>query len=513
MMKNLIDLCIGAVIYFLLGFGLMYNGSAGGFIGGLDPFVRGDYSFHGVDTFVFFIFQSMFCATAATIVSGAMAGRCKFIVYVVYSAVVSAVIYPVSGHWIWNPDGWLARLGFIDFAGSTAVHMVGGVCALVGAALLGPRIGKYSAKGKARAIPGHSLTIATLGVFLLWFGWFGFNGASTLNVTGDGLGLVGRIFTTTNLSAACGAIMAMAITWIRYGKPDISVTINGALAGLVAITSGSASVTPAAALFIGSVAGFVVVFGIEWIDNKLKVDDPVGAISVHGVCGALGTLMTGLFAVEGGLFYTGSFRLLGVQALGVLTVGGWAAICAFLLFFILKRTIGLRVSPSAENAGLDYAEHGYAGNMGGGSYPLSLSSEPEREIDLSGDSPSGLRPQDYVSDGKMRKVVIIFNAGKFESLKNALEKIDITGITVSYVSGCGTQHGSTEYYRGSELELHLLPKIKVEIVISTVPLALLIDTAKAVLHTGNIGDGKIFVYDVSNVIKIRTGEEGLAALE
>jgi Amt family ammonium transporter len=506
-MKNVINLAIGSVVFFAVGFGFMYNGDRGGLSGLPDIFARGDYTFSGTSSYAFIIFQTMFCATAATIVSGALAERTKFIAYIIYAVVISAVIYPISGHWIWNPEGWLAKMGFVDFAGSTAVHLVGGLCALVGAAFVGPRIGKY-AKGKPRAIPGHSLVFSALGVFLLWLGWFGFNGGSTLSVTGSAYESVGKIFLNTNLAAAIGGIVAMTVTWLRYGKPDISMTFNGILAGLVAITAGCHTVEPASALIIGGLASAVMVASIEFIERKLKIDDPVGAISVHGVCGLFGTLMVGIFSVDGGTLYSGRFDLLGVQALGVLAVGAWVLVCAAVLFVLIKATVGLRVSEDAELSGLDLREHGYAG-----SYSLAMPGmEPGRVFDMESDSADELNANDYKPDGKMRNVVVIINPNKFESLKNALEKIDINGMTVSNVSGCGIQRGRTEYYRGVEHDIQLLPKVKVEIVISTVPLALLIDTVKKTCRTGNIGDGKIFVYEVANVIKIRTGETDKLAL-
>ena len=349
-MKNLMDFCIGTPIYWLIGFGLMFGGS-GALIGGIDFLTQGAYTAilpAGVPKWAYFVFQTVFCATSATIVSGAMAERTKFISYCIYSAVISAFIYPISGHWIWG-GGWLAQLGFHDFAGSTAVHMVGGVAAFIGALILGPRIGKYDKNGKPRAILGHSLTLGALGVFILWFCWFGFNGASTVNAEGDQLAAMGNIFTTTNLAAAVSTVTVMIITWIRYKKPDVSMTLNGSLAGLVAITAGCDAVDTNGAFFIGLIAGFVVVFGIEFIDKVLKVDDPVGAVGVHGLCGATGTLMVGLFSCgnngnELGLFYGGGFHLLGVQALGMISVIAWVAVTMTIVFQVLKHTIGLRCS-------------------------------------------------------------------------------------------------------------------------------------------------------------------------
>ena len=363
-MKNVMDMCLGSIVFWVLGFGLMFGTDIGGFIGTPDFFVKGDYGASYPST-AYFIFQTMFCATAATIVSGAMAERTNFLVYCIYSVLISAIIYPISGHWIWG-GGWLAQMGFHDFAGSTAVHMVGGVASLVGAKMIGARIGKYNADGTVNAIPGHSIPLGALGVFLLWFGWFGFNGASTVCATGDdALVSMGAIFITTNMAAAAAATATMIYTWIRYGKPDVSMTLNGVLAGLVAITAGCDMVSPAGALIIGLIAGVLVVAAVEFFDQKLKIDDPVGAISVHGVCGAFGTLATGLFALDGGLFYGGGVHHLLIQLLGVVCIAGWAIVCDLILFTILKKTVGVRVSEREELEGLDATEHGletgYAG--------------------------------------------------------------------------------------------------------------------------------------------------------
>lgn len=515
-MKNLMDYVLGSLAFWVIGFGILMGKSHGGVFGTLDLFVKNDYSTQ-LPTFVVLIFYTVFCATSATIVSGAMAGRTKFIAYVIYSLVISAFVFPVSAHWIWNPEGWLKALGFHDFAGSTAVHFVGGLTALIGAKLLGARIGKYGKDGKSHAIPGHSITLGALGVFILWFGWFGFNGGSTMSVTGDETLLkIGGIFVATNLSAAAAAATAMTITWVRYGKPDITMTLNGVLAGLVAVTAGCDQVSPVGAAVIGITAGFVVVYGIEIIDNVFKIDDPVGAVSVHGLCGALGTLMTGLFSTTQGAFYVkGGWHFFGVQALGVGAVGLYIAVVMTVIFKLIDATVGLRVSAETEIAGLDIKEHGlmngYADFMlTKGSMGVSGMESPVLEIDSAEEE---LDVSKYQADGKIRKVVVVMNQNRFESLKAALDKIDITGMTVTYVSGCGIQKGATEYYRGSTYESHLLPKVKVEIVISTVPLDLLIDTIKKSIFTGRIGDGKIFVYDVANVIKVRTNEEGRAALE
>lgn len=519
-MKNLMDFALGALIFWAVGFGLMQGTSLfGGIIGSPDFFVQGEYGGGAIPTPVFVIFQTVFAATAATIVSGAMAERTKFSTYCIYSVIITALIYPISGHWIWG-GGWLSQLGFHDFAGSTAVHMVGGVAALVGASILGPRIGKYDKNGKPKAILGHSVTLGALGVFILWFAWFGFNGGSTLSATGDeSLFSIGSIFMTTNLAAAAGATVAMITTWIRYKKPDVSLTLNGALGGLVAITAGCDAVSPVGAVMIGVIGGLLIVFAVEFIDKVLKIDDPVGAIAVHGVCGASGTLLVGLFSVDEGLLYGKGLRLLGVQALGVITVVVWVAVTMIVLFTILKKTIGLRVSPAEEIAGLDTEEHGlpsaYADFMLSSTHNLSL---PDMEnTGVSIDDAVTVTHKDKVlsapSDEKMTKIDIIINQSKFESLKDALNAVGITGMTVTNVLGVGIQKGHTEYYRGVPVDINLLPKMRIEVVVSKVPVETVIDTAKEVLYTGKIGDGKIFVYDVENVIRIRTNEEGVAALQ
>ncbi|HHZ20450.1 MAG TPA: ammonium transporter [Firmicutes bacterium] len=516
-MKNLMDFAVGTLVFWFIGFGLMFAGN-GPLVGGLDLFLRGNYA-SSIPSSAFIIFQTVFCATAATIVSGAMAERTKFSAYLLYSLIISAVIYPISGHWIWG-GGWLSQLGFHDFAGSTAVHMVGGVAALVGAKILGPRIGKYDKNGRVRAIPGHNLTLGALGVFILWFCWFGFNGGSTLSMTGDNILTAANIFVTTNIAAAAAATAVMIITWFRYKKPDVSMTLNGALAGLVAITAGCDLVSPEGAVGIGVIAAFVLVFGIEFIEKVLKIDDPVGAIGVHGLCGAAGTILTGVFAVDGGLLYGGGASLLGVQTLGVIAVAAWVGLTMFFIFNIIKKTIGLRVSYAEEMAGLDIMEHGlescYADfmpvvPMGTDFKPQSDTAEPltktvpvDKAIPVTGTSKPG---------AKMTKVVIITKQSKFEALKAALDQIGITGMTVTHVLGCGMQKGSGEYYRGVPVETTLLPKVKIEIVICKVPLDLLLETVKKALYTGKIGDGKIFIYNVENVIKVRTGEEGYDALQ
>lgn len=518
-MKNLMDFSLGTPIFWIFGFGIMFAGE-GKLFGGFDFFTTagGDWAT--------LIFQTVFCATAATIVSGAMAERTKFSSYCIYSMVISAVVYPISGHWIWG-GGWLSQMGFHDFAGSTAVHMVGGVAALVGAKVLGPRIGKYGKDGKARAIPGHSLTLGALGVFILWFCWFGFNGCSTVALTNGAAETAARVFVTTNLAAAVATVTVMLITWLRYKKPDVSMTLNGSLAGLVAITAGCDVVTPVGAAAIGVIAGFVVVFGIEFVDQKLKIDDPVGAVGVHGLCGAAGTVLTGLLAVytgnevtNQGLFYGGGAHMLGVQALGVAAVTAWVAITMSIVFLLIKHTIGLRVSREEELMGLDKPEHGlasaYADFMPAPQVLGTRTGEKTAKAMLAQADTAANQAvpvaKAQAGAGTFHKVVIVTKQSRLEMLKNAMNEIGVTGMTVTNVAGFGLQRGAMEYYRGAEVAVTLLPKIKIEIVVSTIPVDLVVDTAKKALYTGHIGDGKIFVYDVADIVKVRTGQTGLDAL-
>ncbi|MDR0821323.1 MAG: ammonium transporter [Oscillospiraceae bacterium] len=509
-MKNSLDFAIGSISYWLVGFGIMF-GINNGFVGIFDLFTgqlgTGAYiTPDGVAPSAWLIFQTVFCATAATIVAGAMAERTKFGAYCLYSAIISLAVYPVSGHWIWG-GGWLAELGFHDFAGSTAVHFVGGLSALIGAAIIGPRIGKYT-KGKPNAIPGHSLTLGALGVFLLWFGWFGFNGASTAAFDGDSVLLASDIFITTNLAAATGTLAAMLFTWARYKKPDISMTLNGALAGLVGITAGCDIVEPWAACVIGLVAGVIVVLGIEFVDKVLKIDDPVGAVGVHCFCGLFGTICVGLFATDGGLFYGGGAKLLGVQALGLLAVAVWVTVTMSLTFFCIKKTIGLRASREDEIQGLDTAEHGLESSYAD-FIPVTYAAETSSATTaIVNDTPYA--PADGV---KMNRISIITRTERFEALKNALTEVGITGMTVSNVNGFGMQSGNSEFYRGVEVKARLLPKIQVDVVVCKVPVETVVKAAKSALHTGQIGDGKIFVYNVENAVKIRTGEIGYEALQ
>ncbi|MEI3199761.1 MAG: ammonium transporter [Lachnospiraceae bacterium] len=526
-MKNLMDFCIGTPIYWLIGFGIMFAGT-GPIIGGFDPLIRGTYDFGTLPTYCYAIFQTVFCATAATIVSGSMAERTNFKAYCLYSALISMIVYPISGHWIWG-GGWLANLGFHDFAGSTAVHMVGGTAACIGAQILGPRIGKYTKDGTPRAIPGHNLTAAALGVFILWFCWFGFNGCSTVAMTSqDDMVSASLIFMNTNMSAAVATCTVMIFTWLRYKKPDVSMSLNGALAGLVAITAGCDAVTPVGAFFIGLIAGIVLVLAVEFFDKVVKIDDPVGAISVHGVCGALGTILTGFFAVDGGVFYGGGFHFLGVQTLGVVSVILWVTVTMNIIFRLIDKFVGLRVPENVEIEGLDFHEHGLVSAYSGFNITdLSANMDVNENTDLGEDEYSKaskaqidaavpLVAPDTLSAlpaTGMYKVSILVKLAKFESLKKALNDLGVTGMTVTQVMGCGIQKGAGELYRGVEMDATLLPKVKLEVIIGNIPLEKVIETAKRILYTGHIGDGKIFVYDVRKVIKVRTGEEDFDALK
>lgn len=527
LMKNLMDFCLGTPAFWLVGFGIMF-GAGNGIIGSFDPLIRGDYSSilpAGVPLWAFAIFQTVFCATSATIVSGAMAERTKFSAYCVYSAAISLLIYPVSGHWIWG-GGWLSELGFHDFAGSTAVHMVGGVCAMIGAAILGPRIGKYDKDGKPKAILGHNITFAALGVFILWFCWFGFNGASTVGMDSDALiETAGRVFFNTNLAAAAACCTTLIFTWIRYKKPDVSMTYNAALAGLVGITAGCDAVSSIGSAIIGIVCGILVALSVEFFDKIAKIDDPVGAVSVHCVCGAAGTILTGLFATgvttEKGLFYGGGLHFLGIQSLGVVSVAAYVAVVITIVFLAIKHTIGLRAGREEELAGLDISEHGLLSAYAGFEMLPDVTEEDDNEepVMVSGDVPAAeaveVKRMPAFSDGspKITKIEIICKEHRLEKLKASMMKLGITGMTVSHVLGCGVQKGKPEYYRGVQVEAALLPKVQVDIVVSKVSVRSVIEAAKKVLYTGHIGDGKIFVYDVENVVKVRTGEEGFDALQ
>ena len=527
LMKNLMDFCIGTPTYWLLGFGLMFAGP-GAIIGGLDPFVRGDYSAvlpAGVPLFAYLIFQTVFCATSATIVSGSMAERTKFISYCLYSFCISAFIYPVSGHWIWG-GGWLSGLGFHDFAGSTAVHMVGGVCACIGAAILGPRIGKYDDQGRPRAILGHSLSLGALGVFLLWFCWFGFNGCSTVGMEGDdAIVSAGLIFVTTNMAPAVASVVTMIYTWIRYKKPDVGMTLNAALAGLVAITAGCDVVSPAGAAAIGAIAGLLLPVSVNFFDSVLKIDDPVGAISVHGICGAAGTILTGLFSTSEGLLYGHGAHFLLIQCLGAVCTALWAAVMITIVFLVIKHTIGLRVSQEEELKGLDITEHGLPSAYGGFAFvyddtpdglpvPAAPEAVPLQEAVPVETVPPAVSVEASRGGVKITRVDILCKMERFDALKRAMFNIGITGMTATNVMGCGEQRGKTEgYFRGAKVEATMLPSIQVSIVVSKVPVSLVVETARKVLYTGAFGDGKIFVYNVENVVKVRTGGQGYDALQ
>ena len=519
-MKNLMDFCIGTVMFFLLGYGLMMGRhDAYGLIGRPDWSMFSDFA--GFD-WSGFVFQLVFCATAATIVSGAMAERTRFSAYCLYSALISLLIYPIEAGWVWG-GGWLSRLGFIDFAGSCVIHMVGGLSALVGAAILGPRIGKYT-KGKdgklvSNAIPGHSVTLGALGVFILWFAWYGFNGAAAADP-----GELARIFGTTTIAPALATVSCMLFTWKKNGKPDVSMCLNASLAGLVAVTAGCASVDALGAAVIGIVSGILVDLAVELLDLRFHVDDPVGAVAVHGVNGIWGTLAVGLFACNEnygsrGLFYGGGLRQLGVQCLAVVTIGTYTVLCMILIFKLIRATVGLRAGAEEEIEGLDVTEHGLAS-----AYADFL--PIESTLGIRSDGPvdtEGLRPfpltlssglhETPVGRKRYTLVRILCDADRFGTLRDTMASIGVTGMTVTNVMGCGTQKGKSGQYRGIEMSMHLTPKLQVDIVVSKVEPGLVVAAANAALHTGEIGDGKIFVCDVEDVVRIRTGESGYDALQ
>ena len=545
LMKNLMDFCIGTVTFILIGFGLFLGEDLMGIIGkpGFDVFT--DYAHFDWSNFVF---NLVFCATTATIVSGAMAERTKFLSYCVYSAIISALIYPIEAHWTWG-GGWLAQIGFHDFAGSNCIHMVGGICAFIGAMMVGPRIGKFvkdkdGKVTKVNAFPGHNLPIGCLGVFILWLGWYGFNGAAA--VTLDELG---SIFVTTTIAPAIATVVCMIFTWIKYGKPDVSMCLNASLAGLVAITASCDVCDAFGAIVIGGVAGLLVCFGVWFLDYKLRVDDPVGAVAVHMLNGIWGTIAVGLFATPAapafargvgdgvsfganqiagaGLFYGGGFHQLGLQFLGLFATAGWTAVAITITFLVIKAIFGLRVTEEEEITGLDATEHGLASAYSGfaimdvsntmtmdvnentnlGSDVYEEASEAKKKAAV-----SVTKLPEVVSTG-IHKVVIIAKMSRYEALKKALNDLGVTGMTVVNVMGCGIQKGAGERYRGVEMDATLLPKVKVEVVVSEIPVDRVIEAAKKALYTGHIGDGKIFVYGVENVVKVRTGEEGYAALQ
>ena len=538
LMKNLMDFCIGTVVFILIGFSLLLGEDVLGFIGkpGFDIFTSyKDFDWSN------FVFNLVFCATTATIVSGAMAERTKFISYCVYSGVISALIYPIEAHWIWG-GGWLSQIGFHDFAGSCAIHMVGGISALVGAAILGPRIGKFTKDKngkitKVNAIPGHNITIGALGVFILWLGWYGFNGAAAKSVE-----QLGSIFVTTTIAPALATVVCMIFTWLKYGKPDVSMCLNASLAGLVAITAGCDVTDALGAIIIGSVAGLLVCFGVWFLDNVLRVDDPEGAVAVHMMNGIWGTIAVGLFATNSapgysiadskgnelvGLFYGGGFKLLGLQLTGFVSVAAWTVVTITIVFLVIKATLGLRVSEEEEIIGLDPTEHGlpsaYAGfaimdvsgdvmdvnentDLGSSEYATASKAKKDAAVPV-------VNAATPASASGIHKVVIISKLTKYDKLRKAMNDLGVTGMTVTQVMGCGIQKGAGEKYRGAELDATLLPKVKVEVIVGKIPVEKVIETAKKTLYTGHIGDGKIFVYDVAQVVKVRTGEEGIEALQ
>ena len=527
-MKNLMDFCIGTVVFVLLGFSLMMaEDYVFGLVGVPNLEILTDFgAFLKGGNAPSFVFNLVFCATAATIVSGSMAERTKFVSYCIYSGVISLFVYPIEAGWVWNSQGWLAQLGFHDFAGSAAIHSVGGITALIGAIMVGPRLGKYvkDQTGKVKkvnAIPGHSITLGALGCFILWFGWYGFNGAAAW----DGNSLA-SIFVTTTIAPAVATCTTMLYTWIKNGKPDVSMCLNGSLAGLVGVTAGCDAVDALGSAIIGIVSGILVVVVVETLDLKLHIDDPVGAVGVHLANGVWGTLAVGLLANPAapagleGLLYTGSFRLLGIQTLGIIAILAWTAVTMILTFLIIRKTVGLRVSKEEEIKGLDRTEHGLPSAYADFVPAVeSLNYGYESAMNVSGDVPPAeavpVKKMPTFDDGtpKFTKVEIICKESRFEALKTAMMDIGITGMTVSHVLGCGIQKGKPEYYRGVQVEANLLPKVQVDIVVSKVPVRSVIETAKKVLYTGHIGDGKIFVYDVENVVKVRTGEEGYDALQ
>ena len=537
-MKNLMDFCIGTVVFILIGFGLLLGEDMVGLIGkpGFDIFTAYE-SFDWSN----FVFNLVFCATTATIVSGAMAERTKFLSYCIYSGVISALIYPIEAHWIWG-GGWLSQIGFPDFAGSCAIHMVGGISALIGAKILGPRIGKFNTDKngkitKVNAFPGHSIPLGALGVFILWLGWYGFNGAAATSVE-----QLGSIFVTTTIAPAVATVTCMIFTWIKYGKPDVSMCLNASLAGLVAITAPCDVTDAFGAIVIGAVAGLLVVFAVWFLDYKLRVDDPVGAVAVHMMNGIWGTLSVGLFATNSapgysiadasgtelvGLFYGGGFKLLGLQLIGFASVAVWTAVTITIVFQVIKATVGLRASQEEEIVGLDATEHGLASAYSGFSI---MDVSGAMVMDVNENTSLGVEDYDAASAVQkdaavkvaqvpvasatgMYKVSIIAKLSRYDKLRKAMNDLGVTGMTVTQVMGCGIQKGAGEKYRGVEMDATLLPKVKVEVVVSKIPVDTVVEAAKKALFTGHIGDGKIFVYNVDKVVKVRTGEEDFDALQ
>lgn len=537
-MKNLMDFCIGTVMFILIGFGLLLGEDLAGLIGrpGFDIFTAYE-SFDWSN----FVFNLVFCATTATIVSGAMAERTKFLSYCIYSGVISALIYPIEAHWIWG-GGWLSQIGFHDFAGSCAIHMVGGISALVGAKILGPRIGKFNTDKSGRvtkvnAFPGHSLPLGALGVFILWLGWYGFNGAAAVSVE-----QLGSIFVTTTIAPAVATVVCMVFTWIRYGKPDVSMCLNASLAGLVAITAPCDVTDAFGAIAIGAVAGLLVVFGVWLLDYKLRIDDPVGAVAVHMMNGIWGTLAVGLFATNSapgysiadasgteltGLFYGGGLKLMGLQLIGFASVAAWTLVTITIVFLVIKATVGLRASQEEEIVGLDATEHGLASAYSGfsimdvsGAMVMDVNENTSLGVEEY-DAASGIQKDAAVKVAQVPmasatgiyKVAIIAKLSRYDKLRKAMNDLGVTGMTVTQVMGCGIQKGAGEKYRGVEMDATLLPKVKVEVVVSKIPVDTVVEAARRALYTGHIGDGKIFVYNVDKVVKIRTGEEDFDALQ
>lgn len=537
-MKNLMDFCIGTVVFILIGFGLLLGEDMAGLIGkpGFDIFTA-------YESFAWsnFVFNLVFCATTATIVSGAMAERTKFLSYCIYSGVISALIYPIEAHWIWG-GGWLSQIGFHDFAGSCAIHMVGGISALVGAKILGPRIGKFNMDKegkitKVNAFPGHSIPLGALGVFILWLGWYGFNGAAATSVE-----QLGSIFVTTTIAPAVATVVCMIFTWIKYGKPDVSMCLNASLAGLVAITAPCDVTDAFGAIAIGVVAGLLVVFGVWLLDYKLRIDDPVGAVAVHMMNGIWGTISVGFFATNTapaysiadasgteltGLFYGGGFKLLGLQLIGFASVAAWTLITITIVFLVIKATVGLRASQEEEIVGLDATEHGLASAYSGfsimdvsGAMVMDVNEntslgveEYEAASRIQKDAAVQVAQMPVASATGIYKVAIIAKLSRYDKLRKAMNDLGVTGMTVTQVMGCGIQKGAGEKYRGVEMDATLLPKVKVEVVVSKIPVDTVVEAAKKALYTGHIGDGKIFVYNVDKVVKIRTGEEDFDALQ
>lgn len=517
-MKNLMDFCIGTAVFVPLGFQLIYGKDIGGFLGtpSLDVFTNWknfDYSS--------FYFNLVFCATTATIVSGAVAERTKFSAYCVYSALISLFVYPIEAHWAWG-GGWLTveRFGgalYHDFAGSTLIHMVGGLSALIGAAMLGPRLGKYKRdeNGKViqvNAFPGHSLTLGALGVFILWFAWYGFNGAAATDIKS-----LGAILVTTTVAPSIATLVCMIFTWAKYGKPDVSMCLNASLAGLVAITASCDITDVLGSAVIGAVSGLLVVFAVWFVDNKLHVDDPVGAVAVHFCNGLWGGIAVGLFDTENGLFYGGGAGLLIYQLVGIVAILAWTAITMSAVFFIIKKTIGLRAGKEEEIKGLDVTEHGLISAYADFTLAQETIEYDEGELEGVEDLDTAVPVKNFAVNkddpNKLTKVAAVFKEQKLGDFIAAMEKIGITGITVTNVRGCGTQKGQTHYYRGAKITPKLLPKVKAEIVVSETPVDKVVSKARKALYTGNIGDGKIFIYDVEDVVRVRTGSRAAEALK